>query len=218
MKKVLPLSLVAIGAICLSATQAKAQGYYYPDQTPQYGYNPGYPAYGSQTLGQNVYQIDQYGDQMSHYYALESRNYCGCSKSAALLAEMRRYNTYTDSLVRAYRGTCPKTFRTAACNVRNSMNRIHKLRGCARVSPHVTTLITRSCPMTSYVHTNYSLFRPVPAPVPTRTYHRHGSCEVVTAPRYEHRQHRRHDDGGFDVGSAIVGAIAGRIIHGIIHH
>jgi hypothetical protein len=193
-----------LGCAMLAPT-IQAQNYYYDANT--YGYNSG-------SLGQTVFTLDQYGDQMSYLYSIEARGYCGCSNAAALLSEMRRYNAHTNNLMAAYRGTCPTSFKKAACCVRDSLTRIEALRSRARVSPQVCALISQSCPLASYVHTNYAMFRPVPAPVPYHVYHRAPTC--TPAPDHHHGHHTtRH--GKIDVGSAIFGAVAGRVLHGVIH-
>lgn len=201
------LKLLAIATICgitLAATKTQAQGYYYYNQAPNYGYNSGYNTPYGNNLGQSVYALDQYGDQMTYLFSIEARGHCGCRNSAALLAEMRRYNCHTNNLIAAFSGSCPTTFKKRACTVRESLSRIQCLRKKVRVSSQVCGLISRSCPIATHVHRNASLFRPVThySNVPSSGVHHH------------HSSHKRD----FDIGSAIVGAIAGRIIHGAINN
>lgn len=204
------LSISAVLAMGFTATKADAQSHYYP--TNQYGYNQ----YGA--LGQNVHLLNQYGNQMSYLYGIESRNYCGCRHSSALMTEIQRYNAYTSALSNAYRGTCPTTFKRAACNVRDSLTRIQGLHKRARVSHQVCHLIDQSYPLATYVHSNCARFQPVSAPVygyPQQSY-----CPTpapVVIQRNHGHHHYSHRDRGLDVKSAIFGAVAGRVIHGVIH-
>ena len=200
---VLGLSFAAI-------PQADAQSRYYGGNGyNSYGYNSynnrgGYNQYD--LLGRNVYSLHQYGTQMTNYYTNEHRGHNGCRKSRALLDEMRRYNGYTSNLYNAYRGNCPKTFKKWAYASRDSLSRIQRLQRHAQVSPYVSGFITRSCPMATYVRTNYTHFRPYNQP--SRT----------PVPVYGHHHYKNDDDGGFDFGSALIGAIVGRIIHGAVQH
>ncbi|MDF1813389.1 MAG: hypothetical protein P1V20_14425 [Verrucomicrobiales bacterium] len=190
------LAACTIFGLSLAATDSQAQSYH------QYGHNN-----CADTLGQYIFTLDQYGDQMSYFYSMEARGYCGCTNAAALLSEMRRYNVYTNNLLAAYQGTCPVTFKRAACSVRDSLTRIEHLRNRARVGHQVCGLISQSCPLATYVHNNAHQFRPVVAPV----YPHHSS--------HSHHRSHRHDRGPrIDVGSAILGAVAGRVIHGVIHN
>lgn len=198
------------------ASESQAQGYYYPQQQQNsYGYQGNNGGYSQQhvALGQNIYQLQQYGNYMTNNYAHEVRNYNGCRNSNALLSEMRRYNGYTTQLASAYRGSCPKTYKTRCSQVRTSLSRIQTLRRNARVSPTVNAYISRSCPVATYVSSNYGYYQP------TRVYTNHRPVQAQR-PACNSRgggySHSR-DRGGIDVGSAILGAIAGRIIHGAIH-
>ncbi|MDF1752615.1 MAG: hypothetical protein P1U89_07580 [Verrucomicrobiales bacterium] len=206
-KVIVACAVIGVG---LFASNAQAQHYYPDSGYNAYGYN------GGGNLGQSVFTIDQYGDQMSHIYGIEARNYCGCPHTTALLNEMRRYNIYTTNLMNAYRGTCPVAFKNAACGVHSSYHRIQTLRTRARVSPQVCGLISHSSPLVNYVHSNYSSFRPVQAPVPYQVYPR-SSCATPVPHYSHHRHHSRSRHGKIDVGSAIFGAVAGRVLHGVIH-
>lgn len=193
---------LGLAGVALFATTSQAQTFRY-----SYGYTGGGHGHcAPDFLGQYVLHLDQYGHQMSYIYGIESRNYCGCRNAATLLAEMRRYNCCTQSLVTAYHGNCACTFKKAACAVRDSLCRIENLSRCTRVSHQVNCLIRQSLPLATYVHNNAGNFRP------TRI---HGTPHVV--PHGGVTYHRRHNDG-IDVGSAIFGAVAGRVLHQIIHH
>jgi hypothetical protein len=227
MKKSISHLLAAFATLAvtvITTPYSQAQGYYYPEVS-NYGYQSGYRSDGN--LGQYVFALDQYGDQMSYLYSMEARNYCGCSNAAALLSEMRRYNSCTNSLVAAYQGSCSRTFQRAACGVRESLNRVEALRNRARVSPQVCALITQSCPLATYVHNNSRSFAPVvipqvpvyhPAPVYHQSYSRHSGCPTPAPVVIQHSRHSCNNGRGLDVGSAIFGAVAGRVIHGIIHN
>lgn len=203
MKKLI-LSAAILGTSFL-ASSAFAQNYYYPSSNSNsYGYH-GPHSNNYQVLGRNVNQLHQYGQYMTNNYALEQRHYRSCRNSANLLAEMRRFNTYTAQLVSSYHGSCPKTFRGNVSRVNSSFSKICSLRKYARVSPTVSAYIHRTAPINSYVSTNCSYFHPrttVVRQVPPS--HGHG-----------HRSHSRRCDDGFDLKSAIIGAVAGRIIHEI---
>lgn len=200
-KSLFALALTVLG-FGVFTSQANAQNYGY--NSKPYGYQPNHHA----ALGQNISQLHQYGNYMTNYYNREASN---CRYRSALLAEMRRYNSYTGSLVNAYRGSCPKTYRTACGNVRSSLSKIQNLSRNAYVSPSVAGYINRSCPLATYVNKNYSYFRPVVRTQPT----------VVHRPTHNYNRGYGHHgsykkDKGLDVGSAIFGAIAGRIIHEIV--
>jgi len=219
MKKSISHILAAFVALTVtfSQTDSRAQGAYYYGEAPNYGnhhgYNPGVD------LGQAVLTLDQYGDQMSYLYAMEVRSYCGCSRAAALLSEMRCYNGCTNQLIAAYQGSCSRTFQRAACSVRESLTRIQSLRNRARVSPQVCGLINHSCPLASYVHNNRAAFRPVVIPqAPVyHSYPQHSYCPPPAPVVIQPSRHSCNNGRGLDVGSAIFGAVAGRVIHGIIH-
>ena len=193
----------AVGLSFLASGEVKAQQGYYP--TNQYGYQG-----SNNTFGQNITNLHQYGTQINQLYTHEARYRPGCRQTAALLSEVRNYNRCTNNLHTAYRGTCPTTFKRAAYDVRNCLTRVQRLRRNVQVSPNVCNLISRSCPMASYVHTNYSQFRPVVhRPVPS-----HGPVYRPThRPTHGPTCNNR---GGLDIGSAIFGAVAGRVIHGIV--
>ncbi len=219
MKKSISKILAAFVAmtVTFSISDSQAQGtYYYPEATTSI-HQSGYCSDGN--LGQSILTLDQYGDQMSYLYAMEVRNYCGCSNATALLSEMRRYNTCTNNLIAAYQGTCPRSFQNAACNVQDSLMRVQTLRNRARVSPQVCALITHSCPLSSYIHCNRGSFHPVIVPQSPiyHPYPQHSACSP-TAPILIERSHQSYNNRpGIDVRSAIFGAVAGRVIHGIIH-
>lgn len=195
MTKVLALASF-LGISFAAASLTHAQGYYPQNQ---YGYNGGDPFY------QNVYNLDRYGDQMTYAYGQELRAYGGCPNCAALYAEMQRYNACTNNLISAYNGTCPRTFRTASNNVCLSYNRLQSLCRNARMSPSVYSYMNSCRPMVSYVNTNCSHWQPRIACAPRPVVVNNGACN-------------HHNNGGFDLKSAIIGAIAGRIIHGAIRH
>lgn len=218
MKKLI-LSAAILGT-SLIASSAFAQNYYYPSSNSNsYGYQ-GAHNNNYQVLGQNVNQLHQNGRYMTNNYAVEQRNYNGCSNSAALLAEMRRYNSYTTQLVSSYNGTCPVTFKSNVAKVNTSWGRINSLRRNARVSPTVSAYITRTSPSIRYVNTNYSYFQP-------RTAVKHQSRGYNHSRGYGHgkghgrnysHSSSRHHDKGIDLKSALIGAVAGRILHEVTRH
>ena len=165
-KKTLPLILVAAFSLSFLPTNSDAQSRFF-DQNPFSFMGFGHPQ-RNDDLGQKVYMIDSLADQMAWRFGWEIRYRRGCNDSIALLQLMRNHTRLTDGLIKAYRGDCGKTFAKAACDVRDNLTRIQNLRKRVQVSESVCALITRSCPLTTYVHKNSHRFRPVRIAVPQR--------------------------------------------------
>lgn len=117
------------------------------------------------SIYQNVYALDQMSHTMYSNYGWEVRRHPGCPKVRALYTQMKSHSASCDGLVRAFQGTCPKTFKKAACAVNDSAKKLVTLRSGLEVSGPVSGLIQQTSHKANFVHNNTALFRPVlPAP------------------------------------------------------
>lgn len=115
----------------------------------------------SRDLERKIRELDELANQMSWRYDRERQRYRTSPDSRALYSQIKYHNILTDRLGKAAQGHCVSTFSTAAREVRNSVTTMEKLCVRADVSRDVETLISRSCPLSSYIKNNVDQFHPV---------------------------------------------------------
>ena len=114
------------------------------------------------TLRSDVLNVDRLAQQMNSEFDRTIRYNRRCRESAALLSQLRVYSRSTQNLVRAYNGTCPITFKKAARDVRDTLNRVEsQANRVPNISCSMKTAMTQSCQLSSQILRNADRFNPV---------------------------------------------------------